>query len=823
MKIQRIDTNWKMKELGSNVEYPANVPGSVYKDLIENRVMEDPFYRDNETEALQLMKKDYEYWTSFSCTEELWEQDAHILRFEGIDTIADVFLNGIQLGHVENMHRTWEYDVTEQLKKKDNLLCIRFYSPLEYIRQEDQQEHWQGVVESMKGTPHIRKAQYMFGWDWGPRLPDAGIFRPVKLLGIQKARIDSVYIWQEHSVEGVELKLDIDVECLHEEQHKRFGEHDAYLQNRQLSYSVTICDPQNTIVYEGATSKVFIENPLIWWPNGMGEHPLYTVQVTLYDGGEECDRWEKRIGLRTATMERKQDIYGESFTHVINDIPIFAMGADYIPEDSILSRRTEKRTRELLEQAVAANFNCIRVWGGGYYPDDFFWDICDELGLLVWMDFAFACAVYRLPEAFELNICAEFKDNIKRIRNHASLALWCGNNEIEGFFYGNRERYEGIDRADYVKIFEYILPKIVKQYDPQTFYWPSSPSAGGAFSNTENENFGDTHYWDVWHGNKPFTEYRKFFFRYLSEFGFQSFPSIRTVESFTLPEDRNIFSYVMEKHQRNAAANGKIMNYMEQTYLYPSSLDTLIYASQLLQADAIRYGVEHFRRHRGRCMGTVIWQLNDCWPVASWSSIDYYGRWKALHYAAKRFFAPLLLSCQEESILTQGANPNAEPYTCKKSIRLCVTNDTRKEQQTVVQWELRDHCGTILRQSSKEVLVAPLSCIWLEEIALQELQERTQYVSYELKQQEQIVGSGTVLFTLPKFFEFCDPQLEATVEGDEIVVKAKAYARCVEIRNAEDNLRLSDNYFDINAGGRRVKIISGVPEKLEVRSVYHIR
>ena len=331
------------------------------------------------------------------------------------------------------------------------------------------------------------------------------------------------------------------------------------------------------------------------------------------------------------------------------------------------------------------------------------------------------------------------------------------------------------------------------------------------------------HYWEVWHGNKPFTEYRQFYFRYLSEFGFQSFPSMRTIEKFTLPEDRNVFSYVMEKHQRNAAANGKIMNYMEQTFLYPNSLDTLVYASQLLQAEAIRYGVEHFRRNRGRCMGTVYWQLNDCWPVASWASIDYYGRWKALHYFAKRFFAPVLVSCEEEGLLTQSLNVNAEPFDVKKSIRLNVTNETMQEKKGVVSWQLRDPAGKVLEEREEEITVDALSAKWLEKIDMHEAKLYENYVSFQFKMDGRVVSCGTVLFCAPKHFRFKDPQLKVTVNGDEITVSASAYAKSVEIRNENDDLILSDNFFDLNGDSKTVKILQGNADGITVRSVYDIR
>lgn len=339
----------------------------------------------------------------------------------------------------------------------------------------------------------------------------------------------------------------------------------------------------NKILNEDNMKNIRIDNPQLWWPRGYGEQNLYTVSVDLVkDGGTVVDNWTRKIGLRTITMDRTKDKWGERFATCVNGVNIFAMGADYIPEDHLLGRVTPETTRALLEKAVFANFNSIRVWGGGYYPDDWFYDMCDEMGLVVWQDFMFACAVYDLTPEFEANITAEFIDNLKRIRHHASLGLMCGNNEMEQFVKERKWVSKDSEVRDYIIMYERILPQIMKQYAPQVFYWPASPSSGGSFDDPRDENRGDVHYWAVWHGDKPFSEYRKFCFRYLSEFGFQSFPSKKTVETFTDDErDMNIFSYIMERHQRNGSANGKIMNYMQQTYRYPSDFETVIYASQL--------------------------------------------------------------------------------------------------------------------------------------------------------------------------------------------------------------------------------------------------
>ena len=377
---------------------------------------------------------------------------------------------------------------------------------------------------------------------------------------------------------------------------------------------------------------------------------------------------------------------------------------------------------------------------------------------------------------------------------------------------------------DYILMYERIIPEVLREYDPNTFYWPSSPSSGGSFDDPQDPNRGDVHSWMVWHGNKPFTEYRKYYFRYLSEFGFQSFPSMKTIERISDdPDDHNIFSYIMEKHQRNGSANGKIMNYLQQTYRYPSDFRTVLYASQLLQADGIRYGVEHFRRNRGRCMGAIYWQFNDCWPVASWSSVDYCGRLKALHYYAKRFFAPLMLSCEEQGQMSAAKDINTEHFEFEKSIRLNAANETMSDADVTVRWALRKADASVVESGEEKVHVPALTSVWLEKKEFPDADIFTEYVSYEMEKDGEIISSGTVNFSYPKYFRYQDPHLTAKVYGDEIEVTADCYAKSIEILNENDNRILSHHYFDLNGGSRRVKIESGDPSKLRVRSVYDIR
>ena len=814
MPVKKLSLNgaWTLEIPGSAFgPVPAQVPGSVYHDLLSAGRIEDPFWRDNENEALRLMENEFVYSRSFSVGAELLGCDAVILRCEGLDTIAVIRVNGIPAGTADNMHRIWEFDVRDLLREGDNDITVRFSSPTKYIREAYALSRADGSSDAMVGFPLLRKAHCMFGWDWGPRLPDAGIWRSISLVGVETARIRDVLVLQDHSEAPGKVTLTVKT-------------HTDSAAEGETTVRVAVAGPcGESFSAAGDEAVIVIPEPRLWWPAGFGDQPLYTVTVTLEKDGKELDRSVKRVGLRTMTVTRKKDEWGESFSHCVNGVDVFAMGADYIPEDNLLPRVNAERTRRLLEDARAANMNCIRVWGGGYYPGDEFYDICDELGLLVWQDFMFACAVYNLTEEFEANITAEFIDNVRRLRHHPSLALWCGNNEMEQFVAMDQWVSSKRQKADYIKMYEYVIPKVLAKEDPQAFYWPASPSSGGSFDAPQDPNRGDVHYWDVWHGLKPFTDYRNYLFRYVSEFGFQSFPCMETIERFTLPEDRNIFSYVMEKHQRNASANGRIMFYLSQMYLLTGDMDTLTYASQLLQAQAMQYGVEHWRRHRGRCMGAVIWQLNDCWPVASWASIDYFGRWKALHYYAKRFFAPVLISCHEEGVLSQDTNVNAEPFELKKSARLNVSNETLSPFTGTVRWSLRRPDASVIREGSESVSVPALDTVWLDETDFSAEDTYGVYFAYSLEDEAgRTVGEGSVLFCPPKHFRFADPKLSVRREGDELVVTAEGYARSVEIRAGADTV-LEDNYFDMNGGERRVKIMRGEPGELSARSVYDIR
>lgn len=644
MQTCTLNGTWQLSAGHRSLEsVDMQIPGTVLSGLLAAGKIKDPFYRTNEDATRALFWKDYVFTRTFDVDEELLAQQHIVLVCEGLDTLAEISINGTFLAKTDNMHRTWKFQAKKLLHPGKNEIQIVFRSVLRFIEDYPYEAHKKInyiPCGSMKGNQLLRKAHSMFGWDWGPQTIDAGIFRDIYLQGYSHARIEDIRIHQQHAKNvSVQTSITLSESVPGQKLCVELSEDGA-----DKPLQTKLCKTNADGV---AAVDFVIENPKLWWPNDYGDQPLYIVRTTLLDeDGTSLESITRRIGLRTLTISQEKDEWGNEFAFCVNGVKIFARGGNYIPDDCLYTRITEKKLDYILESCRRAHFNCVRVWGGGYYPSDAFYDLCDEKGLIVWQDLMYACNVYDVTDAFAENCRQETYDNVRRLRHHASLGLWCGNNEIESAWdhWGDFQKETPYLRADYIRLFEEVLPKAVQEADGETFYWHSSPSSGGCFDNPDDANRGDTHYWDVWHGQKPFTDYRKYFFRFCSEFGFQSFPCAKTVNSFTLEDDRNIFSRVMESHQKNDAANGKMLYYLSENLRYPKDLTHLLYASQVLQGMAIKYGVDHWRRNRGRCMGTLYWQINDDWPAPSWSSIDYFGRWKALHYMAQKFYAPHAVS-----------------------------------------------------------------------------------------------------------------------------------------------------------------------------------
>lgn len=815
MFVQTLDGIWQLYKLSDpSFNIPVNVPGSVYTAYLDAGLMSDPYKAEDQYEAERISEEDHSFVTSFSLDKRLRSSEKVYLHFDGIDTAAEIFFNGISLGSCCNMHRVYEFDVTDLISSEElQQLTVRFTSPVKYISEKNAELPLWGVSSTMAGYPHMRKAHYMFGWDWGPMLPDMGLWRSVKLIGVNGGRIESMYHRQRHTEHGVYVSVEGHLEDISD----------------GVSVSVSITDPSGKKGTEAAaisggsfSAEFCIDSPSLWYPRGYGAQPLYNVSVSLSYSGEVIDEKSMDIGLRTVEVCRTPDndgTDGEEFAFAVNGIKIFAMGANYIPEDQLICRRSREKTEKLLTDCLAANYNMIRVWGGGVYPDDWFYEFCDKNGLLVWQDFMFACSVYNADRAFCENVKHEVIDNVKRIRNHPSLAIWCGNNEIESAwqYWGLPDQPEM--KKGYLRMFEVLIPKILSFYDPQTFYWPSSPSSGGSFKDSGANNKGDIHYWEVWHSCKPFTEYNKYLFRFCSEYGFESIPCMKTIRSFAEDKDLDLMSPVMEAHQKCEAGNEKLLYYIAQMMNYPYTFEGLIYASQLVQADAIRLNVEHMRRNRGICMGSLYWQVNDSNPVISWSSIDYFGRWKALHYYAKRFYAPVLLS----------ADLSNENY-----IIFNVSNEKMKTVHGIVNWKLRRNTGEIVNEGEFPVSVEPLSaknCAALlrsemlpHDDTANKLSLRSLCLEYSLTEKGAKISSGGCLFVQPKAFEFLDPKLGFSVDeiGGKfrITVYSKAYAKGVRLEMKNHDVIFSDNWFDLYGNSSMVLVNKSAlppvftPEKL---------
>lgn len=805
-----LQEGWRFCQVGSEDWTPVSIPGTVLSGLLEAGKMEDPYYRENEYAARELLANDYVFETDFSADREMLEKKHRVLVCEGLDTLADVYLNGQLIGRADNMHRTWRFDCGQALQAQ-NRLRIYFHSALTWIREHTQTPGKEISFEAtgcILGNQFIRKAHSMFGWDWGAQLPDMGIWRDLYLECYNEGRIDEVIIRQTHRREA----LPPVGELSQREYLRRIEQGDtvtleaetvleAIESTEDMLAEVSLTDPDGTVLsvvsadlQKGRMKAAFqVDRPRLWWTNGLGGQPLYTLRVSVLDKNRTLlDEKAYSIGLRELTVSTQKDCWGSEFAFVINGIKIFAMGADYIPEDCVYPWITKERVEWLIRSSVKAHYNMLRVWGGGYYPSDDFYDLCDRYGLIVWQDLMYACNVYDFSEEFEANIRQETIDNVRRLRHHASLGLWCGNNELESAWdhWGIAQTHSPALKADYIKQFEYVLPKVTRGEDAFTFYWPSSPSSGGCLDNPDDHDRGDCHYWDVWHGMKPFSDYRNHYFRFCSEFGFQSFPERKTIDTFALPEDCNIFSPVMESHQKNGSANGKILSYISENFRYPKDFDSLIYISQVLQGVAIKAGVDHWRANRGRCMGALYWQINDNWPVASWSSIDYFGRWKALHYMAARFYAP-----KAGYIYTEGTQ--AVVYAA---------NETLEDMMLEATVRIRDMELNILFEEtvSEKAAAQSSTCLMKRDFAdVIEQRLRSVFVEACFRWADGTVSVETEVFVPYKYLELAQPGLEIRTEETDgeiaVSISTDRFAPFVWLELPEEDVIFSDNCFALTS------------------------
>lgn len=683
---------------------PATVPGTVHTDLLANGLIPDPFWRDNETALQWIGEEDWVYRTTFRAGPEILEKEEVELVFHGLDTFAEVLLNGRKVLDAHNMFRIWEVDVKGSLLPGENTLEIHFASPLPPALEARARLPYELPAGNDAGTPpsrvFVRKAAYHYGWDWGPRFVTSGIWRPVELVAWNGARITDLWVRTDSVREGTaSLTAEVELRFTRDEAERRAA-------GGGVPVTVTLSSP------EGAFASVDLQHvpvagpnrlavplqiptPELWWPNGLGRPHLYTVEATL-EAGRRTHTLRTRTGVRTVELVTEPDSVGESFSFRVNGVPVFMKGANAVPLDHFSARATAEDHRSLFRDVVDANMNMLRVWGGGIYMEDLFYDLADEHGILVWQDFMFANGMYPGDSAFLANVRAEAEDQVRRLRGHPSLALWCGNNEIdEGWHnWGWARMYDSPQDSAavweaYEAIFHRVLPEEVAALDPDRPYWPSSPSLG--WGRPESLNRGDSHYWGVWHGREPFEVFTEKLPRFSSEYGFQAFPSMHTIEAFTEPGDRSLLDPVMLVHQKHPVGNELIRLYMGWDYPVPSAFEDFVYVSQLLQARGMRMAFEAHRRAMPRTMGTLYWQLNDTWPVVSWSGRDYFGRWKALHYAAREAFAPLLVS----------------PVLRGDTVEVWGVSDLLEPVEGTLHLEILDFGGVVLWQAPLPVILPP--------------------------------------------------------------------------------------------------------------------
>ncbi|WP_289054216.1 beta-mannosidase [Carboxylicivirga marina] len=787
-KIILSDSDWFFAEKDSLNFLPANVPGSVHMDLLQNQFIEEPYYRNNEKELQWIGERDWVYKTSFNVTQELLKHDAVELCFEGLDTYAEVYLNEKHILSADNYFRQWLVNAKEYLVPGENTLQILFQSSV----QANKDKRRADSVPLFDDYAYSRKPAFHFGWDWGPVFITAGVWRPVYLKAWSDAMITDAHIIQKSVNKNLaELNASISVEASEPLEAILIVEVEEAGIKEQLDVSLTT--GLNKLACEFK-----IENPELWWSHGLGEANLYEVKTSLVSKSDLLDSKETKVGIRDIKLVQNPDELGSSFHFELNGVPVFAKGANYIPQESFQSKVDSADYRRVIQHAIDANMNMIRVWGGGFYEEDYFYDLCDQHGILVWQDFMFACSMYPGETEYLENVKQEAIDNVKRLRNHASLALWCGNNEN---YIGWRDwrwpgKFPKEDSAkvwnDYLALFEELLPEVIEEYDKGKDYWPSSPKYGWGYPVNSD---GDSHLWAVWHAQDPFEVFleKENIPRFMSEYGFQSLPEMKTIEAFTLPEDRSIDSDVMKNHQKHRIGYPVIDTYLKRDYQWPKDFESYIYISQVLQAKGIKMGIEAHRRAMPFCMGTLYWQLNDCWPVASWSSVDYYNRWKALHYKVRDAYAPVLVSPLEE----------------QENINIYLVSDEQQEQQGQLLTTIFDFQGNVVWESNQDVTVPANTSQKVASFKTNDMlkgHQRNELVCMtKVIVDDQIIANNTLYLESPKDLNLKKAKLSYQIEklGEDalqITLTTAYLAKDICLSFPELEGFFTDNYFDLIPG-----------------------
>ncbi|HLO58526.1 MAG TPA: glycoside hydrolase family 2 protein [Bacteroidales bacterium] len=841
--VQDLNKGWTFHKVGSAKWYNAKVPGCVHTDLMDNKLIPDPFYRDNETKVQWVDKNSWEYKTDFTADEALMKMERIILDFKGLDTYADIFVNDRLLKSTDNMFCEWEVDIKPVLKSGENTLRILFHSPVAMgilSRDKFNLEAPNGYnLEFLNNDwpnvgPYMRKASYMFGWDWGPKLTTSGIWRPVYLKAWNTARINSLSIVQKE-ITAKKAKASAVFSIESSESMDATLNVDYSLNGSKISVKPVPVNLNKGI--NEVSVDIEIAKPAIWWPNGLGAHPVYSFTGSLKGQEKELDRISTKTGLRTVKLVQKPESDGGStFYFEVNGVPVFAKGANYIPSDIFPSRVTDDHYREMLKLAADANMNMLRVWGGGIYESDLFYDLCDELGLMVWQDFAFA--IYHMPDYKEFyeSIQKELGDNITRLRNHPSIVLWCGNNETDLLWNVLFKRYFGIpyDEAEgklleslipflpavdsinpvskqrvlkeYDTVFYSIIPEAIQKYDYNARdYWPSSPMGGYRKPGTMTKPYsGDMHYY-VAVINKPFSDYFEMQSHFFSEHGFHAWPDKKTVYEFTSVSDRSENSAVMKSHIKAANGSTLIRKYMDMYYKSPKNFDSYLYVSQLLQVHCMKMALELHRSRMPFTMGTLYWQLNDVWPVASWASLDFQNNPKALHYFVKKAFSPVIVV----------------PSDYKGQFTVTGVSDKLQDINATLQMKIMDFSGKVLWSKESPVKLKANSSQVVYESKTTELIKnidttKAVFVA-KLMQGKQVLAANEFYFSEPKDLSFTKAdisrQVVETATGYTVTLTSTVLQKNVCLSSDED-IKFSDNYFDL-LPGEKVTIQCTTSGKIE--------
>jgi beta-mannosidase len=797
---------WSLVSENQRSGLTITLPGDVHSALQAQNVIPDPYFGKNEAEVQWVARQDWVVSRSFALTKA--DLDGHwYLDLDFVDTVATIKVNGVVVLEADNCFRRYRPDVTKALKAGDNTIEVTLHSPVAAGKGVyDSQPFEVPWLQMNCPIPYgnmLRKPQCHFGWDWNIALAPLGLYGTLSLRKLDPARIEYLTVRQVHNANG-SVELDVAVTL--------FSIDPAVVPVRFSLNGEDVRLDCGIGVGETVIHHVFVvDKPRLWWPAGSGAQELYKLTVSI--PGETAER---QIGIRKIELLTDKDEAGNRFAFRVNGQEIFCKGANWIPADALFSKTSPEKTEALLRSAVEANMNMIRIWGGGFYEHDWFYDLCDRLGLLVWQDFMFACNLYPSTPAFLANVEKEVDYQVRRLSHHACLALWCGDNELVGAL--NWFEVSKKDRDRYLVSYDRLnrtIETALNKANPEAIWWPSSPSCGYLnFGDAWHaDGSGDMHFWSVWHENKSFDHYRTVKPRFCSEFGFQSYTSNLLISQFADKKDINIASPVMEVHQKNPGGNERIAGTMFRYFRFPKDFSNFVYLSQIQQGLAIKTAVEYWRSLKPHCMGTIIWQLNDTWPVASWASLDYGGNWKAMHYQARRFFAPVALF----------AIPSADG----KTIDMVMVNDLADNIEVSASFYTVAMDGTTTPLRAAKATCRPDKAMTLASIAAADIADG-HLLFWDFRTSAGTEGRGHHVASTYKvlYLEAAGLAHGVTPVADgacEINLTAKGLALFVMIE-ADCEGRFSDNAFDLTAGESRKIVFTpqaqGVQPKFTIRDLH---